>query len=385
MPKQTVIEPEHHDDPQPPQESTQTEPQETQHEQATAEQSAPPKPSHDVRGTLGARLKLKNVNFQKGVATIGFEADRGELSLKQADHYFVNARLQVTIRVDEDQAELPGVGIDAVNSVVDVKRFGTDVEKITGSMAFSIDEVEPSALLAIRGKHVRLLAARIGSADEEAEGHASEVDDHDDHDEDGDTPDLFDGEGVDAEHTPQGADAWKAVKIDALGKYGVTAKQLEILREHGVTTLGKYGELGVKHGTFWHRDIKGIGPEVAGKIGDAFNAFILQNPHLTQDAPEPQGEPVTLLDWQQGKGSHVAFAYSQLKAEGEDAPYGYWIDQAGDVFVLSGEREVIAEDSEHATLDAAKAAAERIEQAHRAAAEGVDLSIAPAETPDHAA
>lgn len=327
-----------------------------------AEQSAPVEsPTFSLRVKCGAVSQTK-----KGSSiSIGF-AVQDQRHLLELHKHLVESRVQCTLRVvSEDDGDTDDMFVDPFNDVADFHKMSVSKHAATGKLSFNCDDDDRKRLLDFYDRAAKLTWSRVGVAGADPDGSA----DDEDGDDDDDNAQLFDGDeqGEGGGKAPQGADAWKPIKIGVLQQHGVTAKQIEILQDHNITTLGKYGELGVKHGAYWHRDIKGIGPEVAGKIGDAYNAYLLANPHLTTDAPT--GEPGNLLDWKQSESSsHVAFAYSGITIDGAEG-YGYWIDQAGEKFVLTGDREVVAEESEHDTLDAAKGAAEALERQHRAAAE----------------
>ncbi len=83
-------------------------------------------------------------------------------------------------------------------------------------------------------------------------------------------PKLFD----DSDTVDTGSQ-WREMCISTLIGDDVTEKQVEKLENHGIHTLGQLQQLMEKEGTFWSKEIKGIGEKAATAIEDALNAIVV--------------------------------------------------------------------------------------------------------------
>jgi hypothetical protein len=91
---------------------------------------------------------------------------------------------------------------------------------------------------------------------------------------------LFDGRGPGAEPLP--ADAWRSLSIaEALGLSAGLAKKLQAA---GIETLGQFSDFVGRHGDFWPKDLKGVGPAAAEDLSDRFTDFWARHPEFCQEA-----------------------------------------------------------------------------------------------------
>lgn len=71
---------------------------------------------------------------------------------------------------------------------------------------------------------------------------------------------------------------WRTVCIDALQAHGVSESIVGKLRDKAIETLGDLADFQGKHGEFWAKEIKGLGPAKAAKVTDAQAAFWQAHP-----------------------------------------------------------------------------------------------------------
>ena len=77
-------------------------------------------------------------------------------------------------------------------------------------------------------------------------------------------------------------DAWRTTCIDALQAHGISEKLVESLRGKSIETLGDLADFQAKHGEFWAKEIKGLGPQKAAKVADAQAEFWKANPQFCE-------------------------------------------------------------------------------------------------------
>lgn len=116
--------------------------------------------------TLTLPAKLKKASIGKASASIGFEVSKENMTVAQAEHFFVGARLQATItnNFNPEQPRLQGMEPDKLNTVVDVKRYTSGTETFTGTIVFSAGDIDVHRLADFAQSTVQLIAERIGEA-----------------------------------------------------------------------------------------------------------------------------------------------------------------------------------------------------------------------------
>lgn len=77
---------------------------------------------------------------------------------------------------------------------------------------------------------------------------------------------------------------WRKLPIDSLKAHGISDSLVEkLVAALDTDTLGTLQDLMTKHGEFWPKHIKGVGPEKAAAITEAFNALVAA--HTTFEPP----------------------------------------------------------------------------------------------------
>lgn len=77
---------------------------------------------------------------------------------------------------------------------------------------------------------------------------------------------------------PPTNDKWRGLPVDALQEFGATESIVAKLSGKSLETLGDLADHQAKHGEFWAKEIKGLGPQKAAKVADAQAAFWAKHP-----------------------------------------------------------------------------------------------------------
>lgn len=100
---------------------------------------------------------------------------------------------------------------------------------------------------------------------------------------------------------------------------GMTEKQIEILEGLGWSTIGKM-EKGITDNEWWHRDIKGFGPDKIDRLTITLAAFRRKHPIPTADNAVEPNEPIPAMDTAADTDPQVASeAAETLATDGADA------------------------------------------------------------------
>lgn len=73
-------------------------------------------------------------------------------------------------------------------------------------------------------------------------------------------------------------DAWRSLPTDILQAHGLSDKIVAKLQEKSLEDLGQLADFQAKHGDFWPKEIKGLGPAKAQQVGEAWTKFLAANP-----------------------------------------------------------------------------------------------------------
>lgn len=135
-------------------------------------------------GTISCVAKLKQVSVGDMAASIGFQIDRvllggGIASLRAADDVLINARLDVTIEFDEEQAKLFPDLEPSLSAVADSAKVSMGKESLTGRLSFARDDVDLDQLSAFAAKSATLTLTRTGDREDADEDGEDEIDDRD--------------------------------------------------------------------------------------------------------------------------------------------------------------------------------------------------------------
>jgi len=67
---------------------------------------------------------------------------------------------------------------------------------------------------------------------------------------------------------------WRSADVISLTEEGITEKQCQKLTDFGIMTLGEMQSRMQREGTFWAKEIKGVGEALQTKIEDALNSIV---------------------------------------------------------------------------------------------------------------
>lgn len=139
-----------------------------------------PKKKGPAQDGISCKVQLKRVGIGDKTASIGFKITRALLGpsngaqLELADEVLVNARLDVVIECDKEQAKLFEDADPRIASVADCSSISVTTETISGGLSFKRDEIDLESLTLFANKEATVTLRRIG---DRAEGEDEEADD----------------------------------------------------------------------------------------------------------------------------------------------------------------------------------------------------------------
>lgn len=140
--------------------------------------------SPKVKDELDIPVVFGNLGVGEDTARLGLKVNRAKCTIKQAENYLCGARCEIKIKVDPNadndtpgQTTFDGIEGEALESVVDIKRYSAGPKGFTAGMTFNMAEIDVSQLAKFAGHSGRLVACRVGDAgidDDESDEHGSD-------------------------------------------------------------------------------------------------------------------------------------------------------------------------------------------------------------------
>jgi ParB/RepB/Spo0J family partition protein len=116
-------------------------------------------------------------------------------------------------------------------------------------------------------------------------------------------------------------DDGERAELAVLLRFGLDEKAVEAMAEASLLTIGDLAELSRKHGTFWHRMVKGIGEAAAGRIDDALLKFHeARLGGLPGGNPQDRSDPSDQTDTADEPADEFDQVNHRTKARAEEAP-----------------------------------------------------------------
>ncbi len=222
---------------------------------------------------VGAELRgcrWVGIPFGGGTARVGVRIDRAVMSIEQADTALCGRRLNGKIVVgpkDESTSQthlLPGLKHE-IDGSFDVKRFAVSPKNITAGLTFALKGLAIEELAHFAKKSGRLLIDTI-------EDIPVDVEEDDDDDE-------VHSSGF---RSPEsgGTGRWRDRPLQDLPGLKTRTKRalLAACEAKGIATIGGLSSLMEKHGSWWQRELAGIGDKAAEEISEAFVDFWATHP-----------------------------------------------------------------------------------------------------------
>lgn len=210
------------------------------------------------------RVQFGGVSIGEATARVGIRLERELLNLDAADELFAGRRLTGAVMVVPDgespdqQRLFDGDDKHEIESTFDVKGFRVAPKEIGCGLTFALAEIDVAQLGHFAKRSGVLLIDNVEALPDE------------DEDAEADEEDLITA-AANGERLP--LEDWRS---EPISRCGITGKPAESLLAAHIDTLGKLQDLMQKHGSFWHREVKGIGEGKAEKIGEQFNAYLIR-------------------------------------------------------------------------------------------------------------
>lgn len=229
------------------------------------------------------------VSIGKDTARIGVKISRNVLSLQQADEALCGKRLTGTLRRGNksdapSQQNLPGMDSQEpfVNGTFDVKRFGVSPDDVTFGATFAINGLPLESLAELANQSGRLIVTNVELIPED------EGDRHDDHEDIGPMPKrgplagqrTFSTADLDELKRDTGAEQ----PITALLNHGATPAICKaVAKAVGGDKIAHLEKFMRDNPEFWHQDMKGIGKERITVLQNAWEAFRMAVPFVSDE------------------------------------------------------------------------------------------------------
>lgn len=130
------------------------------------------------REELDVAVQFTGFSSGDETARLGMAIDRGNITMKQAEHFLCGARLELTLRADPN-ADKDGAGQTRmfndtieVETTADVKSYRASPKRLSAGITFALSAVDIEKVLHLAKRPGRIVAVRVGDADtpEEAGG-----------------------------------------------------------------------------------------------------------------------------------------------------------------------------------------------------------------------
>ena len=232
------------------------------------------------------------VSKGKDSIRIGIKLSRDVISLPQADEALcgmrITGRLQRGGKSDApSQQPLPGMGEPEpfIDGTFDVKRFGVSPDDITFGATFSVHGLSRDnreALLDLANQSGRMHVTGVELIPED------EGDTHDDHEDVGPMPKrgplagqrTFQSAGLDDLKRDHGADQ----PVTVLLNYGATPVICKaVAKAVGGEKISHLEKFMRDNPEYWHRDMKGVGKERITVLQNAWEAFRMAVPFVSDE------------------------------------------------------------------------------------------------------
>ena len=232
------------------------------------------------------------VSKGKDSIRIGIKLSRDVISLPQADEALcgmrITGRLQRGGKSDApSQQPLPGMGVPEpfIVGTFDVKRFGVSPDDITFGATFSVHGLSRDnreALLDLANQSGRMQVTGVELIPED------EGDTHDDHEDVGPMPKrgplagqrTFQSAGLDDLKRDHGADQ----PVTVLLNYGATPVICKaVAKAVGGEKISHLEKFMRDNPEYWHRDMKGVGKERITVLQNAYEAFRIAVPMVSDE------------------------------------------------------------------------------------------------------
>ena len=139
-----------------------------------------PQPAKEA---LDVSVAFGTLSVGEDTARLGVHIPRGKMNIKQAEHYLCGSRLQLSMKIDPaadndtpGQTTFDGIDGEALELVVDCKRYGAGTKAFTAGLTFQLSEIDIRELAKFAGHPGRIVASRIGEAGEDDDGAAGNGD-----------------------------------------------------------------------------------------------------------------------------------------------------------------------------------------------------------------